>query len=225
MKTDNAQQSELGNMWTHHLRNVCTASETTEPHHPWQNPAERKIGALGAMVRNAMREFQVPLSRHDYCQKWCCAVHNVVANRKLGWRTPLERNTGFTPDISKFRFHLWEPVWQYYAPSKQPNDNLKKARWLGFAEGSGDEFTYLIEPEDQQGPHRKVLIRSNIKTRRKNIGKENEFVNDDPNTAEFFLSPSEADINLDEQRTTNGYDPRHSSTPLQQYRYSFSNLI
>jgi hypothetical protein len=197
LKTDNAQ-SELSSNWTQHLRNICTASETTEPHHPWQNPAERKIGALGAMVRNAMREFKVPLSRHDYCQKWCCDVHNVVANRKLGWRSPLELNTGSTPDISKFRFHIWEPIW-YYEPSKQPNDNLKKARWLGFADSSGDAFTYLIEPEDQKGPHRKVLIRSNIKTRRKNIGKENEFIDDNPNHAEFFLTPAEADVNLDEQ--------------------------
>ncbi len=197
IKTDNAQ-SELGLGWTKHLRDICTASETTEPHHPWQNPAERKIGALGAMVRNAMRTFNVPLTRHDYCQKWCCAVHNVVANRKLGWRSPLERNTGNTPDISKFRFHIWEPVW-YYEPSKQPKDNLKKARWLGFADSAGDEFTYLIEPEEQTGKHRKVLIRSNIKTRRKNIGKDTEFVNDNPEYADFFLSPAAATTNMDEQ--------------------------
>jgi hypothetical protein len=61
MRTDNAR-SELGPIWTKHLREVCTASETTEPHHPWQNPAERKIGALGIMVRNVMRAFHVPLS-------------------------------------------------------------------------------------------------------------------------------------------------------------------
>jgi ribosomal protein S12 len=184
MKTDNAQ-SELGETWKPHLREVCTASETTEPHQPWQNPAQRKIGALGVMVRNVMRAFKVPLNRHDYCQKWCCDVHNVVANRKLGWRSPLERNAGHTPDISKIRFHFWEPVW-YYKPSKQPHDNLKKARWLGFAHNSGDEFTYLIEPEGQKGRFHQVLIRSNIKTRRKNIGMSNEFVNNDPKYVDFF---------------------------------------
>jgi hypothetical protein len=48
MKTDNAQ-SQLGTTWTTFLRDICTANETTEPHHPWQNPAERKIGALGSI--------------------------------------------------------------------------------------------------------------------------------------------------------------------------------
>jgi hypothetical protein len=85
-----------------------------------------------------------------------------LANRKLGWRSPIERNEGVTPDISRFRFHFWEPIW-YYEPSKQPKDNLRKARWLGFADSAGDAFTYLIEPEEQVGAHRKVLIRSNIK--------------------------------------------------------------
>jgi hypothetical protein len=162
MKTDNAQ-SQLGTTWITFLRDICTANKTTEPHHPWQNPAERKIGALGSIVRNAMRAFNVPLSRHDYVQQWCCDIHNLVANRKLGWRSPIERNEGHTPDISKFRFYIWEPIW-YYAPTRQPKDNLQKARWLGFAHTSGDEFTYIIEPEDQKSGRTRILIRSNIKT-------------------------------------------------------------
>jgi hypothetical protein len=61
IRTDNAQ-SELGLTWTTVLRDICIGSETTEPHHPWQNPAERKIGALGNMVRHIMRVFKAPLS-------------------------------------------------------------------------------------------------------------------------------------------------------------------
>jgi hypothetical protein len=94
IKTDNAQR-ELGSTWTKVLSDVCTSSETTEPNQQWQNPAERKIGALVSMVRNVMRAFNAPLSRHDYAQKWCCEVLNVVANRKVGWRTPLEQNFVF----------------------------------------------------------------------------------------------------------------------------------
>jgi hypothetical protein len=41
IKTDNAQ-SELGTKWVTHLREICTALETREPHYPWQNPAECK---------------------------------------------------------------------------------------------------------------------------------------------------------------------------------------
>ena len=61
-------------------------------------------------------------------------------------------------------------------------------------------MTSLIEPEDQTGKTRKVLIRSNIKTRRKHIGTEIEFVNDDPQYANFFLSPTETLQYLEEQQ-------------------------
>ena len=39
-----------------------------------------------------------------------------------------------------------------------------------------------------------VLIRSVIRSRRKNIGKENEYVNDDPKYAEFFLTENEDEL-------------------------------
>jgi hypothetical protein len=38
------------------------------------------IGNLSMMVKNVMREFNVPLSRHHWAQKWCCDVHNIAAN-------------------------------------------------------------------------------------------------------------------------------------------------
>jgi hypothetical protein len=98
VKTDNAQ-SEVGATWTAHCREQCIGTTTTEPHSPWQNPAENRIGSLGSMVRNTMRTFNVPLKKHDWVQKWCCDVHNHVANRKNGWRTPIEANEGHTPDI------------------------------------------------------------------------------------------------------------------------------
>ncbi len=62
---------------------------------------------------------------------------------------------------------------------------------MGFAESSGDAFTYLIEPENQTGRYRQVSIRSNIKMRQKNIGKPTEYMNDDSQLADFFLSPAE----------------------------------
>jgi hypothetical protein len=191
IKTDNAQ-SEVGATWTSHCREQCIANLTTEPHSPWQNPAENRIGSLGAMVRNTMRQFKVPLKKHDWVQKWCCEVHNHVANRRNGWRTPIEASEGHTPDISKFRFYPWEPIWYYDPKVKQPKDNLKKARWLGFATSAGDELTYYIQTEKDKGEGRnEVLIRSIIRTRRKNVGIETEYVNDDPEYADFFLSELE----------------------------------
>ena len=186
IKTDNAQ-SETGKTWTETCRSQCINTETTEPHNPQQNPVENEIGLLGNMVTRNMRQFNVPLGKHDWCQKWCCDVHNHVSHRLLNWRTPMEVSTGFTPDISVFRFHIWEPIWYYDPTVKQPRDNLRKARWLGIAWQAGDAFTYYIQTERPQNEGRNViLIRSVIKTRRKNIGLETEYVEENPALSYFF---------------------------------------
>ena len=41
IRTDNTQ-SELGKTWTKHCRNYVIGTESTEPHHPWQNPPEKR---------------------------------------------------------------------------------------------------------------------------------------------------------------------------------------
>jgi hypothetical protein len=147
---------------------------------------KKRIGNLSMMVKNVMREFNVPLSRHHWAQKWCCDVHNIAANRKLDWKSAKERKTGYTPDISMFLFHLWEPY------TKQPENSLKKARWLGIAHSTGDAMTYFIETErDETSKRNVILVWSIIKTRRKNIGTATEFVNDDPALADFFLARPE----------------------------------
>ena len=198
IRTDNAQ-SELGKTWTKHCRTHVIGTETTEPHHPWQNPAEKRIGYLSTMVKNVMREFNVPLSRHHWAQKWCCDVHNISANRKLDWRSAKERKTGHTPDISMYRFHLWEPIWYYEPRTKQPDSSLKKARWLGIAHSAGDAMTYFIETEQDEPTKRNViLVRSIIRTRRKNIGTSTEFINEDPALADFFLTQPELESNKDD---------------------------
>eukprot|EP00957_Ditylum_brightwellii_P042434 3213100-Ditylum_brightwellii.AAC.1 len=81
-----------------------------EPQSPWQNPAEPKIGRLNSMVKKVMWEFHVPLSEHNWAQKWCIDVHNTAASRKLAWKSPLAVSMGNMQDISPFRFHLWEPI-------------------------------------------------------------------------------------------------------------------
>ncbi|MGH7955291.1 MAG: hypothetical protein ACREOZ_04955 [Gloeomargaritales cyanobacterium] len=135
-----------------------------------------------------MASTKAPIKKHDWCQKWCCDVHNVTANRTLHWRTPIEVNTGHTSDISMFRFHFWEPIWYHDPTVKAPHSRLKKGRLLGIAHTSGDAMTYYIETEKESGEGRNVvLIRSTIKTRRKNIGKPADYTNDDPQYANFYL--------------------------------------
>ena len=150
IKTDNAS-TEVGEKWTSWCREYCVDTSFTEPHSPWQNISEQGIGDLGRMVMRCMRAFDVPLNRHTWCQKWCSDVRNILASRKLEWRTSTERLTGNTPDISMFRYHIWQQV-EYYEPTvKQPQDGWKPARFLGIIWDSGDALTFFIEPEGQRG--------------------------------------------------------------------------
>ena len=141
--SDNAQ-SETGADWTKHCRTYCINTKTTEPHTPWQNPAEPDIGKLGSRVKNCMRAFNVPLQYHDWVQKWVCECHNHTANRTLNWSVPESKRLGYTPDISRFRFHVWEPIWYFEPGTNQPEHGFRKSRWLGFAKNCGDHFTYFI---------------------------------------------------------------------------------
>ena len=86
--------------------------------------------------------------------------------------------------MSKFRSHIWEPIRYINFDEKQPKDMLCPAKFLGIAEDSGDGFTYYIRTESR---HPKMLIRSNIKSRRVNIGKENERVSNEPQDFSFWL--------------------------------------
>ena len=52
-------------------------------------------------------------------------------------------------------------------------------------------FTYYIYTEKPAGTGRNILlIRSIIKTRRKNIGKDNEYIEENPDLADFVFQSS-----------------------------------
>ena len=134
-----------------------------------------------------MKAFNAPMSRHQWCQKWCCDVRNHLASRKLNWRTPEEKLTGHTPDISVFRFHFWQEV-EYYDPlAKQPSDGWTPGRFLGIAWDSGDCMTYYIETKNKNHCP-VVLVRSTVRPK----------LHDD----EFRVSPSgESTILTDDDHT------------------------
>ena len=83
---------------------------TTEPHSPWENPSEPNIGQLRSMVRNATRAFDVPLKENYRANKQCVDVQIIDSYKNLKGRFPIKISEGYTQDISKFRFHLWEPI-------------------------------------------------------------------------------------------------------------------
>ena len=96
----------------------------------------------------------------------------------------MEVSTEHTPDISKF-----QPLWFFEPKIKLPKSNLLKCRHLAIAESCGDAMTYFILTEpDEPNVRRQVLMRSVVKTRRKNIGTSSEYVNENPDMESFTLS-------------------------------------
>ena len=193
IRSDNAQSEVADKEWKSHLRSLSVEQQSTVPHSPWMNFAERKIGQLNSMVVQCLREFGAPLTMHDWCQVWCCDVHNIAASRKLGWLCPSTIVNGHTADISPFRFHFWEPVWYYQPGVKSPKSKWLPGRWLGFAHSVGDHFTYYVRTEKPTGEGRQsVIVRNLVISRRKHIGTEREYVTadpEDPELSELTLDP------------------------------------
>ena len=105
----------------------------------------------------------------------------------------------------KILISFCEPIWYYDANIKAPEDQLQKVWFLGT---SGDDLTYKVMTEKGNNKkHDVVLIQSLLKSRCKNIGKETEYVNDDPKYADFYLTPpAESNQHPSDSRT----QPQHN---------------
>ena len=90
-------------------------------------------------------------------------MRNHLASRKLKWRTPQEKLSGNTPDISGFRFHFWEEVEYFDSNKKQLHDGWKPGRFLGIAWDSGDAMTYIVEPTLNSRGRPTTLTRSTLR--------------------------------------------------------------
>ena len=124
------------------------------------------------MIKNVLWQSRASMELCNWTAMYCCQINNHVSHRSLHYKTPMEISNGHTPDISKFRFHIYEPLWYFDPKIKLPRSNLLNCRYLGLAESCGDVMTYYILTEpDSAKTRRQVLMRSAIKTRRKNIGR------------------------------------------------------
>jgi hypothetical protein len=90
--------------------------------------------------------------------------------------------------------------------AKAPQDSWKKGRWMGFAHQCGDKFTYWIRTEKGETGQDNFPKRWTIKTRRKNIGRPTEYVNDDLIKAEFILLDRDHN-RMDYDDDPDGLDP------------------
>jgi hypothetical protein len=109
LMNDNSKM-QTGSRWMDICDNYNIGTSTTEPHHPWQNRAERKIGTVKQSVNRLMDRTNSPGFLWFQCTVFVCMLLNVLANPQLNWRT-MEKGLGVTPDISPFlQFQWYEPV-------------------------------------------------------------------------------------------------------------------
>jgi hypothetical protein len=83
----------------------------SEPDRQHQNPAEQYIQEVKKRAEKLLSVF----GGHECLEYLMCNhipdVMNIVMKKSSNWKSPIEKLTGKTPDISNFRFHWWEPIW------------------------------------------------------------------------------------------------------------------
>ena len=157
--SDNAQM-ERSKAWSDILRKYTISSSTTEPHHPHQNPAERRIQELKKGTNRILDRTGAPSYLWFYALLLWAGIMNVLSEQNHGGRTPTEAATGVTPDISPYiHFTFYQPVYYYDEAEKYPSTKEQLGYWLGPAEHCGDALTYWILTED----HHQVLARSTVR--------------------------------------------------------------
>ena len=166
MKSDNAPEFK-GRQWMTYLTSMSIASEFTEAYHSNENLAERHGGALKAATVHLLTVTGCPTNYWCYALEYVCLVRTVLARRSLNWWTPHEAHWGERPDISRFRFTFWQPIWYYQPRQAFPRSKMLKGRFLGIAQNIGDAFCFMIltQPAGDDTSSPQVLARSVIRRR------------------------------------------------------------
>lgn len=122
-------------------RKCGTYLKQTEPYTPRQNLAENWIGRLKSRWRTRMTQQQINPRFWDYLLIYESELINRTA--KPGKRTPYERITGETPDISEwldFAFYDFVQFWDM--PGDMANPSI--GRWLGISHRIGTLLCYYV---------------------------------------------------------------------------------
>jgi len=130
----------------------------TEPYTPRQNRAELSIREIKKKWRLRMQKQNVPRRLWDFGLVWVSKINNRTA-RGPQERTPYERITGNTPDISEwldFNFYDW--CWFWNAPAQDlTEDRADLGRFLGVAHRIGSDMCYWVLNDSG-----KVLARTTV---------------------------------------------------------------
>ena len=172
LKSDNAK-AETSQAVNDILRLYNIADLQTEPHHPWQNPAERRIQDVKATSNAIMDRTKTPGNLWLQCIMYVVYIMNRLAMETLNQRTPIEVAFGVTPDISCLLaclpFHWDEPVLYYKPDSSYPDSKECFGHFVGIAENVGDALTYLILTDDTQEIICRSVVRSALDLKNPNL--------------------------------------------------------
>lgn len=154
--SDGAKEQFLGE-WGRITRLHKIRTRRTEPHSPWQNPAELTGGILKRAVRNLMRRTNTPIRLWDYCWEFIAEIRNITASPHpmLDSVTPYEKIHGYTPNISEFLMFKWYQWIHYYDPEYPDRDRL--GRYLGPAHSASQGFAHYVLSDKG-----KVVVRSTV---------------------------------------------------------------
>ena len=162
MRRDNSKM-QAGNIWREYLRRYWCKDEFTEPYHPHQNPAENVIGIIKEIATKLMIDSGAHPKAWFRAMSHAIDIYVHLAKQVLGWRTPVEKRYGYTPDITGLlQFKFWELVY-YQNPVKEfPDDsgNEGLGRFLGRAKDYGDGMCYWILPVESEIPIVRSMVHS-----------------------------------------------------------------
>eukprot|EP00934_Nitzschia_sp_Nitz4_P009388 Nitzschia sp. Nitz4//scaffold547_size3361//334//3245//NITZ4_009269-RA/size3361-snap-gene-0.1-mRNA-1//-1//CDS//3329554282//9378//frame0 len=138
--------NEISNRVKDILRALSIRDWNSEAHYQHQNHAERRYRDLETTCNLVFNMTGAPSECWLFCLHYVAYILNHTATRSLGWRTPLEKLTGITPDISAItRFRFWEPVYFATHDPSFPSDSTELlGRFLGFAPNVGHALTFQV---------------------------------------------------------------------------------
>jgi hypothetical protein len=144
--TDQAPE-EMCSEWGQIVKKYRIWQKTTKAHPPpWQNHAEAEIRWLKKITRRALRAQSTPVEFWCYAMEWAARIRSLTAHDSLllGTRTPEERVTGRTPDISESAHFSWSQ-WVWYNDAMTfPQADVHLGKWIGVAQDVGQAMTYWI---------------------------------------------------------------------------------
>ena len=193
--SDNAQE-QTSRTVKRILREYGIMAMYTEPHHPNQNPAERRIQDVKKMSNVIMDRTDSPADLWYLSVEYSAYLLNHLANETLDWKTPIEVATGETPDISNLlQFHWYQKVYYYDPKSSYPGPKEKLGHFVGIAENVGDTLTYKILTSDTREVIHRSVVRA-VESEDKNLRADKTEEDDYESKNQFIFNESDVRDNV-----------------------------